>query len=417
MEKQVETEKNFNEELHKFYSMIITINFMDQLTKERQKIIRKRQKDNNNLENDKLVSIISVLGNKNSGKSFILHLLTNKNIPNGYTVTIEGISFVVPDNDENKDDNYILNNTAGSESPLLCNNIDGLTIEKKNKMAKDRQITDYFLQKFILEKSDIFICVVDNLTLTDQKFINRIIKNYTNKKIYIIHNLKTFIDKEQVENYIKDTLMESVTFHLEQDQYYDLEEKAAEKLEKENQIFFKQKLKEKENEYKENNRVIIHLIIANEDSEAGKYYNKSTINYLNQQLRQVKEKKEFNIIENLKDFLVSFSGEIFNTQLKEESIKIENDCIKIIDQNLELKDCLMDELGNNIITDTKYKPKYRCGYFTENNEKKFFVEIELFGIWELSNRIEIKENFFYIFIKGKKKEKDKKEIQKKKNMN
>ena len=271
--------------------MIITINFMDQLTKERQKIIRKRQKDNNNLENDKLVSIISVLGNKNSGKSFILHLLTNKNIPNGYTVTIEGISFVVPDNDENKDDNYILNNTAGSESPLLCNNIDGLTIEKKNKMAKDRQITDYFLQKFILEKSDIFICVVDNLTLTDQKFINRIIKNYTNKKIYIIHNLKTFIDKEQVENYIKDTLMESVTFHLEQDQYYDLEEKAAEKLEKENQIFFKQKLKEKENEYKENNRVIIHLIIANEDSEAGKYYNKSTINYLNQQLRQVKEKK------------------------------------------------------------------------------------------------------------------------------
>ena len=171
MEKQVETEKNFNEELHKFYSMIITINFMDQLTKERQKIIRKRQKDNNNLENDKLVSIISVLGNKNSGKSFILHLLTNKNIPNGYTVTIEGISFVVPDNDENKDDNYILNNTAGSESPLLCNNIDGLTIEKKNKMAKDRQITDYFLQKFILEKSDIFICVVDNLTLTDQKFI------------------------------------------------------------------------------------------------------------------------------------------------------------------------------------------------------------------------------------------------------
>ena len=76
----------------------------------------------------------------------------------------------------------------------------------KDKMAKDRQITDNFLQKFILEKSDIFICVVDNLTLTDQKFI-RIIKNYTHKKIYIIYNLKAFIEKEQVENYIKDTLI------------------------------------------------------------------------------------------------------------------------------------------------------------------------------------------------------------------
>ena len=412
MEKQVETEKNYNVELHKFYSMIIQVNFMDQLTKEGWKIIRKRQKDNNILENDKLVSIISVIGNKNSGKSFILHLMTNKNIPNGYTVTTEGLSFVVPDKEENKDDNYILIDTAGTESPLLCNNTDELTIEKKNKMAKDRQITDYFLQKFILEKSDIFICVVDNLTLTNQKFINRIIKNYSNKKIYIIHNLKTFIEKEQVENYIKDTLMESVTFHLEQDQYYYFEEeKTAENIEKENQIFFKQKLKG--NEYKENNRVIIHLIIANEESEAGKYYNNSTINYLNQQLRQVKEKKEFKIIENLKDFLVSFSGEIFNTELKEESIKIENDCIKVVDQNLELKDCLMDELGNNIIADTNYKPKYRCGYFTENDEKKFFVEIELFGIWELSQRIEIKENFFYIYIKGKKKEKDKKDEEKK----
>ena len=56
MDKQVETEKNYNEELHKFYSMIIQINFMDQLTKEGWKIIRKRQKDNN-LENDKLFSI------------------------------------------------------------------------------------------------------------------------------------------------------------------------------------------------------------------------------------------------------------------------------------------------------------------------------------------------------------------------
>lgn len=74
MEKQVEIEKNYNEDLHKFYSMIIQINFMDQLKKEGWKIIRKNKKDNI-LENDKLVSIISVLGNKNSGKSFILHLL------------------------------------------------------------------------------------------------------------------------------------------------------------------------------------------------------------------------------------------------------------------------------------------------------------------------------------------------------
>ena len=263
-------------------------------------------------------------------------------------------------------------------------------------MAKDRQITDYFLQKFILEKSDIFICVVGNLTLTDQKFINRIIKNYTNKTIFIIHNLKTFIEKDQVEYYINNTLKESLTFHLQQDEYFELE---SEEFLNENKIFFKQKLKE-------NDRIIIHLIIANQDSPAGKYYNNSTIKYLNKQLSQVKEKKPFNIIKNLKEFLISFSGEIFNKKLEQSSIKEDNDCIKVINnENLDLKDCLMDELGNNIIKDTKFKPKYRYGYFTDSSteEKKFFLEIELFGIWIISHNIEIKENFFIIKIEGEKK--------------
>ena len=220
----------------------------------------------------KRVSIISVIGNKNSGKSFILHLLTGKNIPNGFTVTTEGISFIIPDDKDNKDDNFILIDSAGTESPLLIENKNYLKEDKINKMAKDRQITDYFLQKFILEKSDIFICVIDNLTLTDQKFINRIVKNYTNKTIFIIHNLKTFIEKSQVEDYINNTLKESLTFQLKQDEYFELNRNPENNIEQ-NHIFFKQKLKE-------SNRIIVHLIIANEDSQAGKYYNKSTIKYL-----------------------------------------------------------------------------------------------------------------------------------------
>ena len=77
-----------------------------------------------------------------------------------------------------------------------------------------------------------------------------------------------------------------MTFHLQQDEYFELE---SEEFLNENKIFFKQKLKE-------NDRIIIHLIIANQDSPAGKYYNNSTIKYLNKQLSQVKEKKPFNII-------------------------------------------------------------------------------------------------------------------------
>ena len=394
MEKEIEKEKNYIKDMYKLYNMVIKIDSMEQLTKEGWKIIKNKNTEKNDYINRR-VSIVSVLGNKNTGKSFILHLLTGKNIPNGYTVTTEGLSFIIPDNEENRDNNYILIDTAGTESPLLIDNPENYANIDLDKMAKDRQITDFFLQKFILEKSDIFLCVVDSLTLTDQKFINRIIKNYTNKNIFIIHNLKTFIEKNQVENYIKTTLMESLTFHLQKDEYFDLD--SEENLE-ENQIFYKQILK---------NRIIVHLIIANEDSPAGNYYNRSTIKYLKKQLSQVKEKRSFDIIQNLKDFLVSFSGEIFD-KIEESSIKEENECIKLVNkENLELKDCLIDVLGNNIIKDTNFKPKYRYGYFSDSSteEKKFFLEIELFGIWKLSQRIEIKETFFIIYIHGEKEKK------------
>ena len=196
MQDQIDKEKEYNTNKSSYYNMNIQIDSMNQLANTGWKINRTKKDDNNKNQ----VAIVSVLGNKNSGKSFILQLLTGKTIPNGYSVTTEGLSFIIPDNDKNKDDNYILIDTAGTESPLLYDDSNDLNKKKEEdkekeipnieNMIKDRQITDYFIQKFILEKSDIFICVVDNLTLTDQKFINRIIKY---SKIYkiIISNIIT----------------------------------------------------------------------------------------------------------------------------------------------------------------------------------------------------------------------------------
>ena len=403
MNQQIENEKMYNIDMHNFYNMTVQINSMDQLTKEGWKIILKSKKDNE-LALDKKVSIVSVLGNKNTGKSFILHLLTGKSIPHGYTITNEGLSFIIPDNDENKNDDYILIDTVGTDRPLLNDDLNNLSFEEKNKVIKDRQITDYFLQKFILEKSDIFICVVDNLTLINQIYINRIVNNYTYKTIFIVHNLKTLIEKEQVQNYIENTLMKSLTFELHEDNNVELGDGANDGSEERIKFYFKQEIKESE-------KSVIHLILANQDSEAGKYYNQSTIDYLNKQLIQVKEKKEFNVVKNLKEFLLSISGEIFNTKLEETAIKEENNTIKVNVESLDLKDCLIDDLGNNIIKETKFKPHYRCGYFVDSSdEKKFFLEIELFGIWKLKQTIKIYEHYFTLFVSG---EKEKKIVEKK----
>ena len=41
-------------------------------------------------------------------------------------------------------------------------------------------------------------------------------KNKINKSLFIIHNLSTYISKEQEEDYIKDYLLNSATFDLEE---------------------------------------------------------------------------------------------------------------------------------------------------------------------------------------------------------
>ncbi len=435
MEEQIEFEKKCNEDKTSLYNKIIKLDSMNQLLNGGWKIIRSKNQTIEDVE--KPVAIVAILGDKNSGKSFILHLLTKKQIPNGYSVTTEGLSFVIPDNNKNKDDNYILIDTAGTESPLLIDDSNDSKIEKNKKinktkfnekeikeenkeeineelkqdfkeenneegkktienMLKDRQITDYFIQNFILEKSDIFICVVDNLTLTAQKFMNRIAKYILNKKIFIVHNLKTFVEKHQVEEYIQDTLLQSLTFDLEKEEYHDLTRKKKES--EENSYFYKQKLKNE-------NRIIIHLIMANQDSEAGKYYNNFAISYLNKQLTQVKEKRPFDIVKNLKEYVVSISGEIFKSKIDPNLIIEEDNAIKINARQLELKDCSIDVLGNNIIKDTVFKPRYRYGFFVdkEKKENKLFLEIELFAVWKISQRITTKDNHFIIHVEGKKK--------------
>ena len=406
MQEQIEKEKRFKQQKDSFYNMIIQINSMDQLINEGWPIKVNAKTDiKDYLQKD--VSVVSILGNKNSGKSFLLHLLAHKEIPNGFTVTTEGLSFIIPDNAKNKDDNVILIDTAGTESPLLVD-IDKMKKEEKakisiEKLVNDRHITDYFIQKFILEKSYIFICVVENLTLTAQKFINRIIKYYANKKIFIVHNLKTFIQRNQVEEYIKDTLLQSLTFDLEKEKYYSLE--TPKKGQKEqNQYYYKQKLKD--------NKTIIHLIIANQNSDAGKFYNPFAIDYINSHLTLVKVKKPFNIIKNLKDFLVSISGDIFKNKIEANQIEEGEKIIKVNTDKLELKNCSIDQLGNNIIIDEIFKPKYRFGFYVDkkNKQNKLSIEIELFSKWKIEQNIIPKDSDFIIYIKGKK-EKDIKQKQ------
>ena len=58
--------------------------------------------------------VVTAIGNKNKGKSFILSKISEKDIPRGFNVTTEGLSVIYP-----RKRPVIILDTSGSESPLL----------------------------------------------------------------------------------------------------------------------------------------------------------------------------------------------------------------------------------------------------------------------------------------------------------
>ena len=138
--------------------------------------------------------------------------------------------------------------------------------------AKDVLITESFLQNFLIEFSDVLLIFVDNLTYSEQKVINKIkeeIKNHRkNKKLFIIHNLKTFRTEQQVKNYINNILLKSGTFSLNKHEHITSEENLikGEHFTESEPKFFR----------------VYHLIFAADKSEAGKIYDAYTMKFIEQ---------------------------------------------------------------------------------------------------------------------------------------
>ena len=110
-----------------------------------------------------------------------------------------------------------------------------LNIKKRRKnlkikeITRDKFMTENFLQDFVIDSSNIVIAVVGQLTFQEQKFLNRIKEFSKRKNFFIIHNLMFLKSKEQVENYIKDTIETSLFFKLEKQIMLNLGNKEKEK--------------------------------------------------------------------------------------------------------------------------------------------------------------------------------------------
>ena len=449
--------KNIDEDikLENFYDVVINIKSVKDISKGWEiKMTENGQENFNKYKNKELIKI-GVIGNSNKGKSFILSRISKIKLPSGTSIKTEGLSIKYPELKEFKNRKIVLLDSAGLETPVLnekkiLENEDGNDeeeeIDKNNKneinnnlennknllkenanknddelkqedesknendekpkyfkeKSREKLITELFLQNYIIKYSDILILVVGIMTYSEQKLLNRIKtdiqKLKINKPFYIIHNLKTFYTKKQVEDYIKNNLRKSATFELKKGHNISTQ------IEDVDGIYYYEK---------NSNPKIFHLIFANEGSEAGDYYNNFTLQFLENQYKNVTDIKKFDVIQTIKERFITHSTEIIEKKNENEKLFGIDDIISNEDilkdkliklkspQEIKLKRCLIDELGFSNLKGNGFEPNFN--YFKKEDEKKIIVRVEAPGNSKISSKLDYSGEYTVIRLTGTKK--------------
>ena len=345
--------------------------------------------------------IIGIIGNSNKGKSFLLSKISKINLPNGTNIRTEGLSIKYPELKKYKNRKIILLDSEGLEAPFLFEEY-----EKRNEMsdlmlkekAREKLITEFFLQNFIMNNSDILITVVGLLTFQEQKFLNKIkgeiSKLKSGKSLFVIHNLMTYTTKEQVKKYINNTLMNSATFELIKTTLITTKISSGE----EQVEYF----------YEKNSKIrIIHLIFANEGSEAGNFYNQFALDFIENSYQQITNIKPFDIFENLKERFIDLSNILFenNSDYPLMTKKDFLDYSSIVskrkiglknNREITLKRYYIDELGFSSLRNSGFNPCYN--YYIKNDT--LILRMEAPGNVKISCDYKISEKYHFIEIKG-----------------
>ena len=364
-----------------------------------------------NAKKDKSACTVAVVGNANKGKSFILQKLAGFEFPSGFSVKTEGLSLKYPKNDNL---NFILFDTAGLETPLVKEPYYDMDKdlekeieekqkedpefkaeeEQKNEMkhclietyARDKQTTEFFLQSFVVNNANVLILIMNQMTFPDQILLNKI-KRQCRKdgKLFVIHNLATFVNLDQCENYIENTLLKSLTFKLQKLPMISLDSSSSSK--DKNLYYYREETSSEEGDQLN----VIHLIMANDNGkEAGEYYNESTINFLRTQIMAQSNIKAINIKDDIKKYFTRKAAEFLENDMntcelvekQQSSDKFPTLVLQSSEEpskplDVKVKKCSIDELGNESFQNSRFAPPHRI-YRTED-KKNLIVELELPG--------------------------------------
>ena len=363
----------------------------------------------------KALNRIGVLGVSNVGKTFILKKLINKK--DDIIPKTKGISVIYPE--IGSDNLFVCIDSQGSEEPIIDKKkqkeeIYNLKEQERRdlvkELSKDKKFTEFFIQDFIIEKSNILIVVVDQLTFSEQKLINSLKINKNYDKLFVIHNTQFFEDKNTIKKHIENVVKKSIFSNLKKGIIPNLSSNSGKK-DNEKAYYYKEKIIG-DVDNKESKNEIIHLFMGKEGSEAGNYFNDQTIEYIRYLIKAETRKMIFDIIKEIKNFLSINSNQYMikkedkeapkkenNKKEKKESnneekdeeqnIEMENEkdfvineediveekgedtYLKCKNKNFELKDCIINEMGiPNFKSEKSINSSFVCYKGRYENKKK-----------------------------------------------
>jgi len=327
------------------YDIIIDIESIKNLNKTGWNIIYSgNEEDQRKMVEIEKKYIISVLGNSNRGKTYLLQKLCGENLESGYQIQTKGLSMKFHND-------LIYLDTAGTNTPLLIE--EGMKRPNETELQNIHLcqiITNYIIQTFVIDNADILICVVGMMNSAEQIFLKKMKKLCENKKdLYVIHNLIKCETLADVEKYKEDILLQMISVKLVEKRIPSTQNK-----------FY----------IEEGNKHIKHFLFANDEKKNKEIdvYNKTTLDYI-ETLIKMGRKNQNNLFEKVINHIKNISSFVLQ---KEIIPKIENNLIKC-EESIIPKDIKADELDNIIFIGKEFEPLHR--YYSKGNY--FIIEIQL----------------------------------------
>jgi hypothetical protein len=209
----------------------------------------------------------------------------------------------------------------------------------------------------VLSESNIIMIVVDQLTKEEQRLVQKIKSIYEQSEIIIIHNLSKLVHLSDAEKYIKIDIEHSFEVTKHKLTFEGLELIGTFYVEKRLDAYY-QALPD-----------ITHVIMAYEDSEAGRKFNPFCYHYLKNRLLTVTRAKKFDIVDRLMQMLQKQLPDIIDEtadKLNEYQVvmvdnRSEDRQEKLITTNVKsknLKSISFDLLGDLKVFKRGLDPKY-----------------------------------------------------------